>query len=53
MSNDALIDKTVEITVARMANSNVSPNGEGGKNVAAFMQAIYNKLVELNKNSNS
>lgn len=53
MSNDALIDKTVEITVARMANTNISPNGEGGRYVAAFMQVIYDKLVELNKNSNS
>ncbi len=36
-----------------MSNANVSPNGEGGKHVAAFMQEIYNKLIELNQNSNS
>ena len=53
MSNSVLIDKTVEITVARMGNTNIAPNEEGGKNVAAFMQVIYDKLVELNKNSNS
>lgn len=48
MTNSALINKTVEITVARMSNTNMSPNEDGGKNVAAFMQAIYDKLSELN-----
>lgn len=50
LRNSALIDKTVEITVAKMSNSSVTPNGEIGKEVADFMQEIYNKLVELNKN---
>ncbi len=49
LNNDALIEKTVEITVAKMGNTNVSPNEDGGKKVADFMQAIYNKLVELNE----
>ena len=49
-SNDRLIEKTVEITVAKMSNSSVTPNEENGKAVADFMQEIYNKLVELNKN---
>lgn len=48
--NSALIDKTVEITVAKMSNSSVTPNEENGKAVANFMQEIYNKLVELNNN---
>lgn len=53
MSNGTLIDKTVEITVAKMSNTNIPPSEEGGKNVAAFMQVIYDKLVELNNNGNS
>ena len=48
MSNTTyLIEKTVAITVARMANANISISEEGGKDVAAFMQAIYDKLSEL------
>lgn len=52
MSNRVLIEKTVEITVAKMTNTNLSVNEEGGKRVADFMQEIYNKLVELSKNDN-
>lgn len=53
MNNSALIDKTIEITVARLNNTNLPINQDGGKNVAAFMQEIYDKLIELNNNSNS
>lgn len=45
-ANEHLIDKTVEITVAKVANSAMD-----GKCVANFMQEVYNKLVELNKNN--
>lgn len=45
-TNENLIDKTVEITVARMASCALD-----GKGVANFMQEVYNKLVELNKNN--
>lgn len=48
--NSTLIEKTVEITVAKMANSSIAPNEANGENVADFMQQIYNKLVELNNN---
>lgn len=48
LRNHNLIEKTVEITVARMTNTNIPPCKEGGENVAEFMQEIYNKLVELN-----
>ena len=47
LRNSTLIDKTVEITVAKMSNSSITPNEENGKAVANFMQEIYNKLVEL------
>ncbi len=50
LRNNALIEKTVEITVAKMSNSSISPNGANGEEVANFMQQIYNKLVELNNN---
>lgn len=46
--NNSLIEKTVEITVAKMSNTQTPPSKEGGEKVAAFMQVIYDKLVELN-----
>ncbi len=52
MDNNALIDKTVEITVARMSNTTMTPSEAGGENVAAFMQVIYDKLSELNDKEN-
>ena len=50
--NQDLINKTVEITVAKLSNSNVSANKEGGERVAEFMQEIYNKLVDLSEKEN-
>ncbi len=52
MSYAFIIDKTVEITVAKMNNTSMSPTEDGGKNVAAFMQVIYDKLSELNAKKN-
>lgn len=51
MRNHTLIEKTVEITIARMSNTSMPVNSESGKLTADFMQEIYNKLVELNKNN--
>lgn len=48
LRNSSLIEKTVEITVAKMSSSTLTVNKTGGENVAEFMQEIYNKLVELN-----
>lgn len=48
MSNLDIINKTVEITVARMSNTNLPINADGGKDTAEFMQKIYEKLSELN-----
>lgn len=50
MRNSALIEKAVEITVAKISNNSGPVNSESGKCTADFMQEIYNKLVELNKN---
>lgn len=47
--NGHLIEKTVEITVAKLSNTSTPANESNGKNVAEFMQEIYDKLVELNK----
>ena len=47
--NDHLIEKTVEITVSKLSNTSTPTNESNGKNVAEFMQEIYDKLVELNK----
>ncbi len=47
MNNQQIIDKTVEITVARLSNTNLPIDADGGKNVADFMQAIFDKISEL------
>ena len=50
INNDVLLQKTVEITIAKLSNSSVHTNKEGGAAVADFMQQIYDKLAELSKN---
>lgn len=49
MRNERLIDKTIEITVAKLSGTNSSTNEVSGKAVAGFMQEIYNKLSELSE----
>ena len=51
LNNSSLIDKTVQITIAKMTSSSIIVDKKGGTAVADFMQEIYNKLVELNKNN--
>ena len=41
--NWQLIDKTVEITVAKMSSSTIAISGASGKSIGDFMQAIYDK----------
>lgn len=53
LNNSSLIDKTVQITVAKMTNSSIPTCKDGGAAVADFMQEVYDKLVELNKNNYS
>lgn len=50
INNDVLLQKTVEITIAKLSNSSVHTNKEGGAAVADFIQQIYDKLAELSKN---
>lgn len=49
MRNERLIDKTIEITVAKLSGTNSPTNEASGKAVADFMQEIYNKLSELSE----
>lgn len=49
VNNGTLLEWTKDITAAKMSNTNISPNKNGGNDVAEFMQTIYDKLVELNK----
>lgn len=46
--NEKLLDKTVEIVIAKVSNSSIPTTKDGGKAVGDFMQQIYDKLVELN-----
>lgn len=48
MTNDKIIECVVQITVSKLSDTNTSPSKEGGAKVADFMQAIYDKLSELN-----
>ena len=50
--NTHIVDKVVEITVSKLSDTNTPPNKNGGESVAAFMQTIYDKLVELYNNDN-
>ncbi len=51
LSQTHIIDTVKEITVAKLANDPRTANAESGKAVADFMQAIYDKLVELDEKS--
>lgn len=42
-----IFESLTEITVAAVSGSNVPITEDGGENVAAFMQCVYDKLVDL------
>ncbi len=48
LRNSSLIEKTVEITVAKLTCDNTTANEYTGEAVSDFMQKVYDKLVELN-----
>ena len=50
-TNSYLIEMVKDITISRLSNTTLPVSSEGGKCVADFMQAIYDKLVELDKNA--
>jgi len=49
MDNSVIISYVKEITIAKLTNSTVKVNKDGGKDVSDFMEEIYNKLIELDK----
>lgn len=49
MDNSVLIGYVKDITIAKLQSSNISANEKSGKDVADFMQCIYDKLSELNR----
>ncbi len=42
-----ILDSVKEITVAMLSNTSTKADAESGKDVADFMQAVYDKLNEL------
>lgn len=48
MRNNQLIEKAVEITVAKLSSNSVGADEYSGEATADFLQRIYDKLVELN-----
>ena len=42
-----IFESLTEITVAAVSGSNVPITEDGGDTVAAFMQCVYDKLVDL------
>ena len=49
MDNSVLIGYVKDITIAKLQSSNLSASEKNGKDVADFMQCIYDKLSELNR----
>lgn len=49
VDNSVILGYVKEITVAKMQSWQHSANEANGKDVANFMQQIYDKLSELNK----
>ena len=43
------LDAAKEITIARMSNTEIRVTKEGGANVAAFYEEIFNKIRELSQ----
>lgn len=41
------LDAAKEIVIARMSNTSLHINKEGGESVAEFYEAIYRKIAEL------
>ncbi len=53
MTNQDLLKIVKEITVAKLSNTSLPVSKTSGEDVGEFMESIYNKLVELNKNEDS
>lgn len=53
MDNNTLIEKTIDITIAALANSNIQLTGATGQGVADFMYRIHKQLVALDNCDNN
>nr|DAV21254.1 MAG TPA: hypothetical protein [Caudoviricetes sp.] len=51
-NNAKLIELVKDITIAKLSSNNSIASDIIGKDTAEFMQAIYDKLVELNNKDN-
>jgi len=49
-SKSVAFEATKEMVIARMQNTNLPVNKDGGENVADFFETIYNKVSEIAKN---
>lgn len=49
VDNSVLLGYVKDITVAKMQSSELSACEKNGKDVANFMQQVYDKLSELNQ----
>lgn len=47
-----ILDSVKEITVAMLSNTSTKADAESGKDVADFMQAVYDKLTKLTEENN-
>lgn len=52
MDNSVIIGYVKDITVAKMQSWDHAANESNGKDVANFIQQIYDKLCELNEKKN-
>lgn len=52
LSNSSIIGMVKDITIAKLSNTDSPATKENGEKVAEFMQVIYDKISELNSDSN-
>lgn len=52
VDNSVILGYVKDITVAKMNSCDHPANEANGKNVADFMQQVYDKLCELNEKNN-
>lgn len=51
--NSKALEYAKEIVVAKVSNSTIAINQASGQNVADYLEAVFNKLVELEKRSSN
>lgn len=45
------LDAAKEITVARVSNTAIVPSKDSGEQIADFYEAIFNRIMEIAKNT--